>query len=170
MSSKIRLGAALLALSTILVGTAGAGTALAGTAPVSPSTSTGAAVPEFAPFPVDFVDLPEQPLPAFGTTHSFTISYHNSSSTDRTVSPQVLVESQDTGPFLNSADIRLERRGTEGCWESVSLESQTGTLFTDLVAAQRTLHPGESIAQEYRLTTITAGAVGTVHPRVALYE
>jgi hypothetical protein len=63
----------------------------------------------------------------------------------------------------------VERRNAAGQREIVPVASQTGTLFTDLVAAQRTLRPGETLTERYRVTVITAGVAGTVQPRVALY-
>ncbi|MFF9808194.1 signal peptide protein [Streptomyces coeruleorubidus] len=157
-----RLRGATLALTAALVGVAGAAPALASTAPAA-STSTAALVP------VDFVDAPGRALPAAGQSHTFTVSYRNDSSVDQVVAPQILVESPDAGPYLASADIRVERRNAAGDREIVPVGSQTGTLFTDLVAAQRTLRPGETLTERYRVTVIAPGAAGTVQPRVALY-
>jgi hypothetical protein len=159
-----RFRGATLALTAALfgVGVAGATPALASTAPV---VSTSA--PALAP--VDFVDAPARALPAAGQSHTFTVSYRNDSSVDQVVAPQILVESPDTGPYLAPADIMVERRNAAGQREIVPVASQTGTLFTDLVAAQRTLRPGETLTERYRVTVITAGVAGTVQPRVALY-
>ncbi len=46
---------------------------------------------------------------------------------------------------------------------------QTGTLFTDLTTTQRTLSPGETLTERYRVTVLNPSAQGTLHPRVALY-
>ncbi|MER6958859.1 signal peptide protein [Streptomyces sp. NPDC000618] len=153
-----------MALTAALVGigVAGASPALASTAPVA-STSATALVP------VDFLDAPTRALPAAGQSHTFTVSYRNDSSVDQVVAPQILVESPDAGPYLAPADIKVERRGADGYREVVSVGSQTGTLFTDLVAAQHTLRPGETLTERYRVTVIAPGAAGTVQPRVALY-
>jgi hypothetical protein len=51
----------------------------------------------------------------------------------------------------------------------VETASQTGTLFTDLTSAQRTLHPGQTLTQVYRITVVDPDAQGTVQPRIALY-
>ncbi|MES5823256.1 signal peptide protein [Streptomyces sp. RG80] len=165
--TNYRLAAAALALTTALVGVAGAGTAMASTATAASAATvdeTGAAL-----FPVDFVNLPTRALPAAGESHTFVVSYRNNSSADQVVAPQILVESPDAGPFLAAADIRVERRDADGAREVVPVASQTGTLFTDLVAAQRTLRPGETLTERYRVSAITPGATGTVQPRVALY-
>ncbi|MFD6172910.1 hypothetical protein [Streptomyces coeruleorubidus] len=77
--------------------------------------------------------------------------------------------SPDTGPFLEPSDIKVERRTGHGCWVAVALGSQTGTLFTDLVGAERTLGAGETLAERYRVTVLSPEAGGTVEPRVALY-
>lgn len=163
-STNHRLGRATLALTAALlgVGCSGAAPALASTAPVA-STSATALVPN------DFVDAPTRALPAAGQSHTFTVSYRNDSSVDQVVAPQILVESPDAGPCLTPADIRVERRNADGYREVVPVGSQTGTLFTDLVAAQRSLRPGETLTERYRVTVTTPGAAGTVRPRVALY-
>ncbi|MER6184911.1 signal peptide protein [Streptomyces sp. NPDC001652] len=163
--TNYRLAAATLALATALVGVAGAGTAMASTAAaVAPGNETAAAL-----IPVDFVNLSARALPASGESHTFVVSYRNDSSVDQVVAPQILVESPDAGPFLAPADIQVERRNADGSREAVPVASQTGTLFTDLVSAQRTLRPGETLTERYRVSAITPGAVGTVQPRVALY-
>ncbi|MFF4274330.1 signal peptide protein [Streptomyces sp. NPDC001536] len=165
--TNYRMAAATLALATALVGVAGAGTAMASTAAAGTAATgdeTAAAL-----FPVDFVNLPTRALPASGKSHTFVVSYRNDSSVDQVVAPQILVESPDAGPFLAPADIQVERRNADGSREAVSVASQTGTLFTDLVSAQRTLRPGETLTERYRVSVIAPGAVGTVQPRVALY-
>ncbi|MEU9917619.1 signal peptide protein [Streptomyces sp. NPDC051001] len=164
--TNYRLAAATLALATALVGVAGAGTAMASTA----AAATAAPGDETAAlFPVDFVNLSTRALPASGKSHTFVVSYRNDSSVDQVVAPQILVESPDAGPFLAPADIQVERRNADGSREAVPVASQTGTLFTDLVSVQRTLRPGETLTERYRVSVITPGAVGTVQPRVALY-
>ncbi|WP_037675091.1 hypothetical protein [Streptomyces griseus] len=165
-SKKSRLRVAFLAVVVALTGLAAAGPAAAAThrAPTARQQQTPA-------IPTDFVDLPASPLPAAGTgAHEFTVTYRNDSPADRTVAPQLLVESPDAGPFLKPSDIRLERRTADGCWEVVQVGTQTGTLYTDLQAARRTLPAGGTLTQVYRLTVVDPRAQGTVHPRVALYE
>ncbi|MGC9538358.1 signal peptide protein [Streptomyces sp. UG1] len=120
--------------------------------------------------PTGFVDLPTTPLPADGSQHEFTVTYRNDGTTDRTVAPQLLVLSPDAGPFLAPADIKLERCTAHGCWESAEVGTQTGTLFTDLATARRTLPAGETLTQVYRITVVNPKAEGTVAPRVALYD
>jgi hypothetical protein len=167
-SKNSRLRVALVALTVAVAGLALAGPAAAATHQNSPTVAT--APQDQAPLiPVDFVDLPTSALPADSQRHKFTVTYRNESSADRTVAPQLLVESPDAGPFLDPADVKLERRTAHGCWEAVEVGSQTGTLFTDLPTAQRTLHAGETLTEVYRLTVLDPEAKGTVHPRVALY-
>jgi hypothetical protein len=122
------------------------------------------------PVPTDFVDLRTSPLPADSRQHTSTVTYRNDAATDRTVAPQLLVVSPDAGPFLSPSDITLERRKTDGCWEAVQVGTQTGTLFTDLSTARRTLHRGQTLTEVYRLTVVTPHAKSTVAPRVALYD
>ncbi|MFJ2905753.1 MULTISPECIES: signal peptide protein [unclassified Streptomyces] len=161
-----RLTAASLTLAAALVGAAGAAPALASTLPLTSTARTSST----APSPTSFVDLPTQPLPAAGRSQTFTVSYRNDTAADQTVAPQVLVESPDAGPFLTPSDIRLEQAGQDGALTPVTVGSQTGTLFTDLTSAERTLHPGETLTQQYRITTTTPTATGTLHPRTALYN
>ncbi|KMS68899.1 Gram-positive signal peptide protein, YSIRK family [Streptomyces viridochromogenes] len=160
--------AALVLMAALLGGVATAGPAVAATPQSSTATST--ALPGQTPaIPTEFVDLSTSALVADDVSHEVTVTYRNDSSADRTVAPQLLVESPDGGPFLKPADVRVERRTATGCWEAVELGSQTGTLFTDLTAAQRTLHAGDTLTEVYRITVLTTEAEGTVHPRVALY-
>ncbi|MER5217840.1 signal peptide protein [Streptomyces sp. NPDC002838] len=167
-SKKSRLRVALVALAVAVAGLALAGPAAAATHQ-TPTTVTTAPQDQAPLIPVDFVDLPTSALPADSQRHEFTVTYRNASSAGQTVAPQLLVESPDAGPFLNPSDVRLERRTAHGCWEAVEVGSQTGTLFTDLSTAQRTLHAGETLTEVYRLTVLNPDAEGTVHPRVALY-
>ncbi|KOG29223.1 hypothetical protein [Streptomyces resistomycificus] len=165
--TNYRLAAASMVLTAALVGVAGAGTAMASTAPVASAATdvdAGSAL-----VPVGFVDLPTRALPAAGESHTFVVSYTNDSSAAQVVAPQILVESPEAGPFLAPEDIRVERRSADGARQTVAVGSQTGTLFTDLVAAQRTLRPGETLTERYRVTVLSPGAAGTVQPRVALY-
>ncbi|UUU23671.1 hypothetical protein [Streptomyces sp. DSM 40750] len=162
-----RLRVALLTVAVAVAGLALAGPAAAAT----PQTATTASTAQQTPaIPVDFVDLATSPLAADGETHEVTLTYRNDSTTDRTVAPQLLVESPDAGPFLDPSDIEVERRTAGGCWEPVDLGTQTGTLFTDLSTAQRTLRAGETLTEVYRLTATDPAAQGTVHPRVALFD
>ncbi|MFE6051923.1 signal peptide protein [Kitasatospora sp. NPDC056446] len=117
--------------------------------------------------PVSFVDLTASPLPSDHKTHRITVTYRNDTSADRTVAPQILVESPDRGPFLSPSDVRLEVL-TGGHWKTVPLASQTGTLYTGLGPAKVVLHGHHTLAQQYRITVLKASP-GTVHPRVALY-
>lgn len=173
MSLKIsRPRVAALALMAALMGVAAAGPAVAATPQTIPQTTTAAstALPGQTPaIPTEFVDLSTSALVADGASHEVAVTYRNDSSADRTVAPQLLVESPDGGPFLEPADVRVERRTGSGCWEAVELGSQTGTLYTDLVAAQRTLHAGDTLTEVYRITVLDPEAEGTVHPRVALF-
>ncbi|MFE6620749.1 signal peptide protein [Streptomyces sp. NPDC057740] len=174
MSLKIsRPGVAALALMAALMGAAAAGPAAAATTPQATpqtSTATSTALPGQTPaIPTEFVDLSTSALVADAASHEVTVTYRNDSSADRTVAPQLLVESPDGGPFLKPADVRVERRTATGCWETVELGTQTGTLYTDLVTAQRTLHAGDTLTEVYRVTALSPEAEGTVHPRIALY-
>jgi len=172
-NSRLRL-ASVAALVVALSGPATVGPAMAATQQAVAGASAGSR--EQAPaVPTDFVDLPTSPLPADSEQHEFTVSYRNESSADRIVAPQLLVEApdadsdSDAGPFLTPADIKLERRTAGGRWETVDVGTQTGTLFTDLSTARRTLHAGETLTQVYRLTVVNPQAKGTVAPRVALF-
>ncbi|MET9678819.1 signal peptide protein [Streptomyces coeruleorubidus] len=171
MSSKnIRIRVALLAAFVAVTGLATAGPALAAAPAVTDAvtvTSSRAQAPDPA-IPTDFVNLPASPL-RVGAPQEFTVTYRNTTSAATTVAPQLLVTSPDTGPFLAPSDLKVERRTGHGCWVTVPLGSQTGTLFTDLVGAQRVLGAGETLKERYRVTVLDAEAVGTVEPRVALY-
>ncbi|TXS42213.1 signal peptide protein [Streptomyces sp. uw30] len=131
-------------------------------APAAPQRQTPTA-------PTGFVDLPAGPLPSDGERREVIVTHHNGGTTDRTVAPQLLVLSPDAGPYLEPADIEVERRTARGGWRPVQVGTQSGTLFTDLPTARRTLHPGETLTQVYRLTVVDPRAEGTVAPRVALY-
>lgn len=161
-----RLRVALLTVAVAVAGLALAGPAAAAAPQATTTVSTDRQTPAI---PVDFVDLATGPLVADGKSHRVTVTYRNDSGADRTVAPQLLVESPDAGPFLDPADVEVERRTAGGCWQPVDLGSQTGTLFTDLTTAQRTLPAGETLTEVYRLTVTDPTATGTVHPRIALY-
>ncbi|MFD7580316.1 signal peptide protein [Kitasatospora sp. NPDC059811] len=135
----------------------------------SPALATEALAPQVAAAaaPVSFVGLPDRPLPTDHAAHPITVTYRNDSSADRTVAPQILVESPDNGPFLAPRDIKLEVL-TGGHWKTVRLASETGTLYTDLTRAKLVLHSHHTLTQRYRLTVVNAGP-GTVQPRIALY-
>ncbi|WP_328223646.1 MULTISPECIES: signal peptide protein [unclassified Streptomyces] len=166
MSSKnSRLRVAFLAVALAAAGLALAGPAAAAT----PQAATVATTQQTPAIPVDFVDLATGPLAADGESHEVTLTYRNDSAADRTVAPQLLVESPDAGPFLDPTDVKVERRTAGGCWKAVDLGSQTGTLFTDLTTARRTLPAGATLTEVYRVTVTDPAAQGTVHPRIALY-
>ncbi|GHE39260.1 hypothetical protein [Streptomyces capitiformicae] len=168
MSSKnSRLRLALLSLTVAAAALTMAGPAAAAT---HQPTSTVSTVDETPAVPTAFVDLPTTPLAMDGKPQEVTLTYRNDASVPRTVAPQLLVESPDSGPFLRPSDIKLERRTAFGCWEPVDLGTQTGTLFTDLTTAHRELAVGETLTETYRLTVTKAGVQGTVHPRVALFD
>ncbi|MGW0331685.1 signal peptide protein [Streptomyces sp. NPDC003011] len=167
-----RLRIAFLALTVTMAGLAMAGPAAAATERTSTASSIAASTAPDAPtpaLPTGFVDLPATPLSADSGKQEITVTYRNESSAEKTVAPQLLVESPDAGPFLSPSDIKVERRTAGGCWTAVPTGSQTGTLFTDLTAALRTLHGGETLTERYRVTAVSPDAKGTVHPRVALY-
>ncbi|MFE7765980.1 signal peptide protein [Streptomyces sp. NPDC057438] len=167
MSSRnSRLRIALLAVAVAAAGLALAGPAAAAAPRAASTVSTASQAPAI---PVDFVDLTAVPLTADGRSHEVTLTYRNDSGADRTVAPQLLLQSPDSGPFLDPADVRVEHRTAGGCWKAVVLGSQTGTLFTDLSTARRTLPAGATLAELYRVTVTAPAAEGTVHPRIALY-
>ncbi|WP_406159065.1 signal peptide protein [Streptomyces sp. NBC_00882] len=163
--STRRLKIAFVSVTVALAGLAAAGPAAA----AAPAKPAAAAPAQQSAVPVDFVDLPTTALVADGERHEVTVTYRNDSSADRTVAPQLLVESPDAGPFLTPSDVVVEQRTAHGCWRPVETASQTGTLFTDLTTAQRTLHAGETLTQVYRITVVDPDARGTVQPRIALY-
>nr|WSZ15819.1 signal peptide protein [Streptomyces canus] len=163
--STRRLKIAFVSVAVALAGLAAAGPAEA----AAPAKPAAAAPAQQSAVPVDFVDLPTTALGADGERHEVTVTYRNGSSADRTVAPQLLVESPDAGPFLTPSDVLVEQRTAHGCWRPVETASQTGTLFTDLTTAQRTLHAGETLTQVYRITVVDPDARGTVQPRIALY-
>nr|WP_202458367.1 hypothetical protein [Streptomyces sp. SID5464] len=151
-----------------VTGLATAGPALAATPAVTAAVTVTAPRAQEPATPTDFVSLPASPLRA-GDPQEVTVTYRNSTSTTTTVAPQLLVTSPDAAPFLTPSDVKVERRTGHGCWAAVRLGSQTGTLFTDLVGARRTLGAGETLKERYRVTVLNPQAVGTVEPRVALY-
>ncbi|MET9832176.1 signal peptide protein [Streptomyces sp. NPDC006385] len=161
---------AALALMVALAGLAAAGPAAAATSQTQTTLTSSAPTSRTPAIPTAFVDLPTSPLVADAAGHEVTVTYRNESPSDRTVAPQLLVVSPDAGPFLNPSDIRIERRTAAGRWEAVDVGSQTGTLFTDLTAAQRTLHAGDTLTEVYRITVLTPEAEGTVLPRAALFD
>ena len=82
--------------------------ALAVPAATTLTTPVQAAAPApSATTPTGFVELPTTPLPADHATHTITVSYRNPSAVDRTVAPQILIESPASGPFVTPADISL---------------------------------------------------------------
>ncbi|MFI2033511.1 signal peptide protein [Streptomyces bottropensis] len=162
-----RLRFALLAVAVAAAGLALAGPAAAAAPHAAPATVSTA--PRASAIPADFVELAAVPLTADGASHEVTLTYRNDSAADRTVAPQLLLESPDAGPFLDPADVEVERRTAGGCWKAVALGSQTGTLFTDLTTARRTLPAGATLTEVYRVTVTDPAAEGTVHPRIALY-
>lgn len=164
LMNSTRLKVAFVAAAMTLAGLAAAGPAVA-----APTAATTAVRAQQASVPVDFVDLPASALVADGEQHQVTLTYRNDTAADLTVAPQLLVESPDAGPFLVPSDVVVERRTAHGCWRPVRTASQTGTLFTDLTGAQRTLHAGESLTQVYRITVVDPDAQGTVQPRIAQY-
>lgn len=156
--------AVVVAASGLTTGPAMAATRQAAPgAATSPQTRTPTA-------PVHYLDEPAGALQADGEQHEFTVTYRNDTARDRTVAPQLLVVSPDEGPYLAPSDILLERLAADGSWEPVQVGTRTGTLFTDLPRARRTLHPGERLTEVYRLTVLDPSAEGTVQPRVALYD
>ncbi|MFG2793463.1 signal peptide protein [Streptomyces sp. NPDC048419] len=156
-----------MALVVAVSGTAGPAMAAARQAApgaaASPQVRTPAA-------PGHYLDEPAGSLQADGEQHEFTVTYRNDTAQDRTVAPQLLVVSPDGGPYLAPSDVLLERLTADGSWEPVRVGSRTGTLFTDLPGARRTLHPGERLTEIYGLTVVEPSAEGTVQPRVALYD
>ncbi|GAQ66120.1 hypothetical protein [Streptomyces scabiei] len=167
MSSKnSRLRIALLAVAVAATGLALTGPAAAA---APRAASTVATSPQAPGIPVGFADLAPVALTADGRSHEVTLAYRNDSGADRTVAPQLLLESPDSGPFLDPADVRVEHRTAGGRWEAVALGSRTGTLFTELSTAQRTLRASATLAELYRVTVTDPAAEGTVHPRIALY-
>ncbi|MFJ6617959.1 signal peptide protein [Kitasatospora sp. NPDC091335] len=149
---SLALAAALAALPAALL-----------TAPAQAQTATGAP-------PVGFVELPASSLPSGHATRALTVTYRNDASTDRTVAPQILVESPATGPFLSPSSIRLEAQSPDGHWHTTPLASQTGTLYTALVPAKVVLHGHRTLTEHYRITVVASAPVqGTVEPRVAVY-
>jgi hypothetical protein len=162
LMKNTRLKVAFVAAAMTIAGLAAAGPAAAATPPAAVRAQQAAV-------PVDFVDLPTSALVADGARHEVTVTYRNDTSVDRTVAPQLLVESPDAGPFLAPSDVTVEQRTAHGCWRPVQTATQTGTLFTDLTNAQRVLHPGQTLTQVYRITVTNPAARGTVQPRVALY-
>ncbi|MFF2147829.1 signal peptide protein [Kitasatospora sp. NPDC058190] len=135
----------------------------------SHAASTPAPASAATAAPVSFVDLPDTSLPSDNAPHGITVTYRNPASTDQTVAPQILIESPDNGPFLDPAQIRLELLGTDRHWHTVSLGSQTGTLYTDLIPAKIVLHGHHTLTEHYRVTVLKGPAQGSVEPRVAIY-
>ncbi|WP_149830854.1 hypothetical protein [Streptomyces tailanensis] len=167
MSAKnSRLRIALVSLTVAAAALTMAGPAAAATYQPTTAVSTADQTPAA---PTAFVDLPT-PLPADTESHEVEVTYHNDSTTTRTVAPQLLAESPDSGPFLTPSDLKIEHRTATGCWEPVPLGTQTGTLFTDLTTVHRTIPAGETLTEVYRITLTNPDAKGTLHPRVALFD
>lgn len=153
---SLALAAAIAAVPTALL-----------TAPAQ--AATGAQSTAGTP-PTGFVELASSPLPNDHAAKVVTVTYRNDSSADRTVAPQVLIESPANGPFLDPASVRLEVLSPDGHWRTMALASQTGTLYTRLVPAKLVLHGHHTLTERYRVTVVgTAPAKGTVEPRVAIY-
>lgn len=165
-NSRLRITLLPLAVAVAVAGPALAGPAAAAAPRAASTASTSSQAPAV---PVAFADLATVPLTADGRSHEVTLAYRNDSGADRTVAPQLLLESADSGPFLDPADVKVEHRIAGGRWEAVVLGSRTGTLFTDLSTARRTLRASATLAELYRVTVTDPAAEGTVHPRIALY-
>ncbi|GAB2711899.1 hypothetical protein [Kitasatospora kifunensis] len=168
LSKRNRLAVTAAAAVTVAAAVVSAGPAMASGHQLAAPVSAGAHGRTLAA-PIDFVEMPARPLPAGQQMHEFTVTYRNGTSTDQVVAPQLLVESPDAGPFLKPSDVKLERLTGAGHWKAVRLASQTGTLYTDLSRVKHRLHSGETLVQRYRLSVVTAGAVGTVGPRAAIF-
>ena len=168
-SKNSRLLLASAALVVAASGLTAAGPAMAATRQAAPEAASSPQVRTPAA-PRHYVDGPAGSLQADGEWHTFPVTYRNDSAADRTVAPQLLVGSPDGGPYLAPSDIVLERLTADGSWEPVRVGSRTGTLFTGLPGARRTLHPGERLTEVYRLTVVDPSAEGTVQPRTALYD
>ncbi|MEU3570324.1 signal peptide protein [Kitasatospora sp. NPDC036755] len=154
---SLALAAAAAAVPTVLL-----------TAPAQAATGTPSAT---GTLPVGFVNEATSPLPSDHGQRVVTVSYRNDSSADRTVAPQILIESPANGPFLDPASIRLEVLSADGHWRTLPLGSQTGTLYTRLAPAKIVLHGHHTLTERYRVTVVgTAPVQGTVEPRVALYR
>lgn len=168
-SKNSRLMLAAVALAVAASGLTTAEPAMAATrqaargAAASPRARTPAV-------PSRYLDEPAGPLRADGEPHEFTVTYRDDTAGDQTVAPQLLVVSPDGGPYLAPSDIMLEHRTPDGCWEPAQVGTRTGTLYTGLPGARRTLHPGERLTETYRLTVVEPPAEGTVRPRLAFYD
>ncbi|WP_055587709.1 hypothetical protein [Peterkaempfera griseoplana] len=127
-----------------------------------------------AEVPAGFVDLPTSPVSADGQAHDLTVHYRNTGTATRTVAPQILVESPDSGPYLAPADVKLEQLDpADGQWRTVQLGTQTGTLYTTIPASGRQLPPGADLVVGYRVTvqpsSSAAARVAVLQPRVVLF-
>jgi hypothetical protein len=126
------------------------------------------------PPPVGFVSMPTSLVPGDHGKRMITVTYRNNAATERTVAPQILVESPERGPFLDPSDFRLEMLAPDGHWHTTPLSSQTGTLYTLLTPAKVVLPGHHTLTEQYRLTVLGTprGTVdrGTIEPRVALYN
>lgn len=168
MSSKnSRLRIVLVSLTIAAAALTMAGPAAAATHQPTTAVSTA---DQTSAAPTAFVDLPTTPLPADTESHEVEVTYHNDSTTTRTVAPQLLAQSPDSGPFLTPSDLNVEHRTATGCWEPVALGTQTGTLFTDLTTVHRTIPAGGTLTEVYRIALTNPDAKGTLHPRVALFD
>ncbi|MFI2608387.1 signal peptide protein [Kitasatospora sp. NPDC018619] len=137
-------------------------------APARAATGTPSAT---GAVPVGFVNEAASPLPSDHGQRTVTVTYRNDSPADRTVAPQILVESPAKGPFLDPSSIRLDVLSADGHWRTLPLASQGGTLYTRLDTARVVLHGHHTLTERYRVTVVgTAPVQGTVEPRVALYR
>ncbi|GAB2723737.1 hypothetical protein [Kitasatospora kifunensis] len=118
--------------------------------------------------PTSFFQLPTTQLPADHATHDISFSYRNPSAVDRTVAPQILIESPAWGPYLSPTDVSVAVQAADGHWQPLKLGTQTGTLYTNLIPAKLVLHGNHTLTEHYRIT-VTSITPGTVAPRMALY-
>ncbi|MEU1276437.1 hypothetical protein [Streptomyces sp. NPDC005799] len=100
------------------------------------------------------------------------ISYQNLSDKPVTVSPQILVESPDGGPFLAPSDVWLRRYdAATGQWQHAWLGTQTGTLFTRIPNHGQQLGAGDSLEADYQLVVKSRNAFSAlIQPKVVVYN
>ncbi|MFF2149317.1 hypothetical protein [Kitasatospora sp. NPDC058190] len=171
--------AATATASLLLAGAAAlgaSGQAMAAPAPAPATASASASHPSSAAATADtglrIVSLPTHRIGTDHRPHEFTVHY--AGDTRLAQAQQILVLSPDHGPYLQSGDIRLERfDDATRHWEPVTLDSQTGTLYTRIPLTGHVLTDGDNTAVRYRITLQhdlpTAPRHLTVQPRTILY-
>jgi hypothetical protein len=160
----------LLLAGAAALGVSGQAMAAPAPAPAAATASHPSSAAATAGTGLRIVSLPVHRIGTDHRPHEFTVHY--AGDTRLAQAQQVLVLSPEHGPYLQSDDIRLERfDDATRHWEPVTLDSQTGTLYTRIPLTGRVLTDGSDTAVRYRITLRHDLPTGhlTVQPRTVLY-